>query len=271
MAIVTEWVRYSSVGDTGYLAWPERASAPMPGLVVLQEAGGVNAHVEDVTRRFAAAGYVAFAPDLFAPGGERRAPLTNERLGELMQVFDGGPPNLFRDAAAREALMNKLEDAKRQRVIESFSAMMSSAQNLQSFVPQLLRAANYLRNEVVLTRGQKIGSVGFCMGGGLSALLSCEDPELGAAVVFYGSSPPADAVARGRCPVLGLYGELDERIIAQLPGFEEAMARAGRRFEVVRYEDAPHAFFNDGRASYRAGAARDAFARSLAFFRAEIG
>lgn len=69
MAIKGEWVHYGD--QIGYLAKAERASAPLPGIVVIQEAWGVNEQIEDVTRRIAAAGYVALAPDLYAVKVER--------------------------------------------------------------------------------------------------------------------------------------------------------------------------------------------------------
>jgi carboxymethylenebutenolidase len=104
------------------------------------------------------------------------------------------------------------------------------------------------------------------MGGGLSALLACHDETLSGAVMFYGSSPPADFVPAIACPVLGFYGSMDTRVNATLPGFAEAMKNAGRHFEHHTYEGAGHGFFNDSRLSYNADAARDAFFRTLAFF-----
>jgi len=134
----------------------------------------------------------------------------------------------------------------------------------------VVEAARFLRGELAATRGQKIVSVGFCMGGALSAALAANDPELAGAVVFYGMPPAEDAIAKIRCPVLGFYGGLDARIGAALPAFTEAMARAGKRLEKHVYEGAQHAFFNDTRAVYDASAARDAFARTLAFFREQL-
>ena len=85
MAIKGEWIRYGD--QAGYLARPERAADPLPGVVVIQEVFGVNSQIEDVTRRIAAAGYVALAPDLFAVEGERPAPLSQERIAAAMRIM----------------------------------------------------------------------------------------------------------------------------------------------------------------------------------------
>ena len=105
------------------------------------------------------------------------------------------------------------------------------------------------------------------MGGALSARLACVDPELGAAVVYYGLAPAEKDVAGIACPVLGLYGGLDERVNAGIAGFAEAMGKHGKSFERHVYDGARHAFFNDLRPSYDARASRDAFARTLDLFR----
>jgi carboxymethylenebutenolidase len=269
MGLKVEAIRYGAEANIGYFAFPERVTAPLPAVVVLQEAWGVDAHIEDVTRRFAFAGYAAFAPDLYARGGERPAALRPERLAEL-QAFMNTAPTIWRDPAAREAELAKRPGAERARIEESFGEMASRVGNLEPFVPSVLSATRWLREECNITRGQKIGSVGFCMGGGLSALVACCDPAHAAAVVFYGSSPAATLVSRIRCHVLGLYGALDDRVNAQVPAFEEAMGRTGKRFEKVIYQGASHAFFNDGRPTYNADASRDAFVRTLQFLRSEL-
>lgn len=80
MAIKSEWVRYGD--QVGYLAVPELAATPLPSIVVIQEIVGVDEHIEDVTRRVAAAGYVALAPDLFSVNGERPPALTGRGSGK---------------------------------------------------------------------------------------------------------------------------------------------------------------------------------------------
>jgi carboxymethylenebutenolidase len=104
------------------------------------------------------------------------------------------------------------------------------------------------------------------MGGGLSALLACEEPELAGAAVYYGTSPEPQKAAAIRCPVIGFYGGEDARVNATIPVLEEALRSSGVPFEKQVYPGASHAFFNDDGPSYHAGAARDSYWRLLAFF-----
>jgi carboxymethylenebutenolidase len=119
--------------------------------------------------------------------------------------------------------------------------------------------------------GRAVGSIGFCMGGGLCALLAGEEPELAAAVIFYGSSPTAEQAGSIGCPLRGFYGHDDPRILTGLPAFDVALDAAGVDHELRIYPDTPHAFFNDTRPSYRPEAARDAWGRTLAFFAEALG
>ena len=79
-------------------------------------------------------------------------------------------------------------------------------------------------------------------------------------------APPAEKVAGIACPVIAFYGAKDQRVNAGIPGFQEAMRAAGKSFEHHVYDGAGHAFFNDDAPSYDVNAARDSWARLLAFF-----
>jgi carboxymethylenebutenolidase len=128
-----------------------------------------------------------------------------------------------------------------------------------------LQAARHWLASRTFTRADRIASLGFCMGGSLSARLAARGAPLAACVIFYGENPPSEQIQNIRCPVLGLYGGDDHRLTDHVPAFATAMQRAGRSFEYHVYPGAPHAFFNDTRATYRAEAAADAWTRVLAF------
>lgn len=119
-------------------------------------------------------------------------------------------------------------------------------------------------------RSGRLGSVGFCWGGARSFTLAAESERLRAAVVFYGSAPAPEQLAQVRCPVLGIYGETDERITSRVPEVAETMKKHGKKFEYKIYPGAGHAFFNDTGERFNATAAKDAWATTLAFLRQHL-
>jgi carboxymethylenebutenolidase len=113
---------------------------------------------------------------------------------------------------------------------------------------------------------ERVGMVGFCFGGGVTWRVATQMPELKAAVPFYGPPPSTSEVPNIQAAVLAIYGELDSRITGTEPGIEAAMQENDKTFEPVIYPGADHAFHNDTGTRYNAEAARDAWARTLAWF-----
>lgn len=268
MPVHSEWVRFGA--GAGFLALPGPAAGGLPGVLVIQEIWGVDGHIEDLARRLAGAGYAALAPDLYALDGERPALLARERITETQAFMDTLPPAGWRDPAVLAAALAARPGPERERIEATRGALFGGLAQLDRFVPALRAAVRHLRAECPASAGQKVASVGFCMGGGLSALLACAEPELAGAAIFYGSAPPLDRVARIQCPVAGFYGSLDLRVNAGLPAFAAAMDEAGKAFEHQVYEGAAHAFFNDARPAYHARAVRDSYARLLTFLRQAV-
>ncbi len=112
----------------------------------------------------------------------------------------------------------------------------------------------------------KVGMVGFCYGGGVTWRMATKTPELRAAVPFYGPAPQVADVPGIEAAVLGVYGELDERINAGIPEIEAAMQQNNKIFQKQIYPGANHAFHNDTGRNYQPDAARDAWSKTLAWF-----
>ncbi|HEY8370210.1 MAG TPA: dienelactone hydrolase family protein, partial [Thermodesulfobacteriota bacterium] len=112
----------------------------------------------------------------------------------------------------------------------------------------------------------KVGAVGFCWGGGIVNRLAVAEPDLDAAVVFYGVSPRPDQVPQIRAPLLLHYAGLDKRINETVPAYEQALKQAGKDYTLYMYEGVNHAFHNDTNAArYDAQAAKLAWQRTVDF------
>ncbi|HRF58481.1 MAG TPA: dienelactone hydrolase family protein [Fimbriimonadaceae bacterium] len=120
---------------------------------------------------------------------------------------------------------------------------------------------------------EKVGVVGFCMGGQLSLFAAATNPKIGACVDFYGIHPKVEPdFAALRSPVLGLFAEHDAYASPEAVALLSAeLDRHGKAHEFVTYPGTHHAFFNDTRPEvFDADAATDAWKRVVGFFRAHL-
>jgi carboxymethylenebutenolidase len=142
---------------------------------------------------------------------------------------------------------------------------LDAAQNLQNF----LKAFTYLKSRP--ESNGKTGCVGFCWGGALANQLAVNDPDLKAAVAFYGRQPAAADVPKIKAAVQLHYGGLDERVNEGIPAYEAALKAANVKYELYIYEGAQHAFHNDTSAArYNEAAAKLAWERTLKLFKETI-
>lgn len=265
MGLHTDWVQYGENGlYSGYLARPDRVEEGLPAVVVIQEIWGVDPHIQDVAERYAKAGYVAFAPDLYARGGQREPGLEAERVQAVKSFLETVPPSVWNNPDDRDRAIDELPEPSRTEIRTTFAQLFGGL-NLEKHLPQLHSTTEFLRNSLEASKNQAVVSVGFCMGGGLSVRLAATDSKLNGAVIFYGHAPSDEQIEVINCPVRGFYGELDPRISDAVPDFSERMKKAGKDFDYQIYDGAHHAFFNDTRASYNVKASRDAFSKVLAF------
>ncbi len=207
-----------------------RDNTSHPAIVVIHENRGLTDHIRDIARRLAKAGYVALAPDLLSR--------------------QGGTGSFPNDEAAIAGI-GKL--------------------NEQGITNDLTGAIDYLKRQSFV-RANKIGVTGFCWGGGNTLLIATRNRDLAAVVVYYGRNPKnLNDVQNINAPVLAHYGELDKPITSEVPKLEEAMKKYGKSFEYKIYPGAPHAFNNDTNTErYRPEAAKEAWNRTLAFFKAHL-
>jgi carboxymethylenebutenolidase len=222
----------------GYLARPE-GSAQLPAVLVFMEIFGINAHIRDVTERVAAEGYVALAPDYF------------HRTGPGIELG-------YDDAGMAEGMthLGRLQAGQ----------MIADARGSLAF----LRA----RGDV---RGDRIGAIGFCIGGHMTYLTACET-DVAAAASFYGGGVAAPQGPGGGPNTVSRTGGISGRILClfggrdalipqeQVQAIEAALKEHGVDHEVVVYPEADHGFFCDQRASYHAQSAADAWERVKRLF-----
>lgn len=206
----------------GYEAAPEVGRGP--GVVVIQEWWGLVDHIKDVCDRFAAAGFVALAPDLYH-GKTTRSP---DQAGKMMMAL-----------------------------------------HIDETESELQGAVDYLLKHEGVT-SEKIGVVGFCMGGALALYTATKNPNVGASVVFYGGHPNVKPdLPNLHAPVLGIYAEDDGFVTPQLVReLESKLKELGKEIDVVMYPGTDHAFFNDSRPEvYNAEAAADSWRRTVEFLK----
>lgn len=229
MELDTQSIEIPADGGTMpvYLARPS-GGGQNPAVLVIMEAFGLNEHIKDVTRRLAREGYTALAPDLYWRGGKLRS-VGYDQLSEAI-------------------------------------AMMQSTRDGQ-IVSDVSSAIAYLAQQPTV-RENRIGITGFCMGGRVSFLAACELPDkIKAAAPFYGGGIPVEKTPKLRCPLLAFFGEQDAFIpLDNVEALKAALAKDGKKAEVVVYPGAGHGFFCNERDSYQADAAADAWERLKRFF-----
>ena len=116
----------------------------------------------------------------------------------------------------------------------------------------------------------KIGTVGFCFGGGIANLLAVRLPDLAASVPYYGAQPAATDVPKIKAPLLIHYAGLDERINKGWPDYEAALKANKIHYEMHMYENTNHGFHNDTTPRYDDAAAKLSWQRTVDFFNKHV-
>jgi carboxymethylenebutenolidase len=213
-----------------YVATPD--GKPRAGLIVFQEAFGVNPHIKDLTQRFAKEGYLAISPELFhrtAPGLEAGYTNFPEVVPHMQAVTDE------RLKVDTEATYKWLKDNAKGLKIGSTGYCMGGRASIHA---------------------------------ALTVPLNCAVSYYGGGIAPGGMFPSlTDRLKDLACPTLYFWGGLDAHIGSDaVHAVEGALAAAKKDYTNVVFSEADHGFFCDARASYNAVAAKEAWALTLEFF-----
>jgi carboxymethylenebutenolidase len=230
-----EWVTVRTGPADSVRAWVvyPERSDRAPVVIVVHEIFGLSHWIRAVADQLAADGFIAIAPDLLT-------------MKNIPAGADGAP-----DADAARAAIRDLrpDDIHRQlRAVAEYGMSLPAAR-------------------------PTYGIVGYCWGGAVAFEQAVRDPELGASVVYYGTSPAPEALRTARAPVLGLYGGDDARVNATIPPADSAMKALGKTFEPHIFPGAGHGFLRQqtGREGANLEATRQAWPLTVSWFRRHLG
>jgi carboxymethylenebutenolidase len=241
MEVVSNEVTVQVGGEKmpAHLARPA-SGGPHPAIVVVMEAFGLNDQIRRITNHFASEGFVAIAPNLYF-----RQPNNVVGYNDL--------PGAFR-------LMGTV--------------------NGDTLVADMSAAIDYLK--ALKEVKPSFGTVGFCMGGMVAFLTACRNPAVRATAPYYGGGmvksrhpgikSPIEYVEGLKAPVLAFFGGKDAFIpISEVDEFRDALKKAGKPAEVVFYADADHGFMCDDRPSFHPVHSKEAWSKTIAFFKQNLG
>ncbi len=222
-----EWVDIP-MGDVKLHTWIEYPSGTekAPVVIVMQHATGVDDWLRAVADQLAVQGFIAVTPDIWSGAGP------NGGNRDSFQYVD--------DAMKATAKITADETQRR------FKAAWDYAMKLPR-------------------SNGKGATIGFCAGGGSSFRFAAEVPELGAAVVYYGTPPTEAEMARIKAPVLGFYGENDARVTSTVEPTIAAMKKLGKVYEPHVYLKATHTFVMFPEIAGNPAAVNDSWPRAIAF------
>jgi carboxymethylenebutenolidase len=209
-----EWVSVKHDGRSveSMVAYPQ-SKEKAPAMIVIHEIFGLTDWVENVTDEFAAAGFIAIAPDFLsgmAPNGGRTKDFPPAAGGGGFGPVGGA-----------------IQKLPPEQITADLNAVMDYCRSLKSC-------------------NGKVCVVGFSWGGSQAFRFATNRKDLSGSFVFYGSGPGPETLSSIQAPVYGFYAGTDTRINSSLPQTQEQMKAAGKFYEPVTYEGAAHGFMRSG-------------------------
>ena len=231
----SEWTTLDVAGATPMRMFVARPAGkgPHPALIVCQEAFGVNAHIRDVTTRFAGQGFVAVAPELYHRTGSG-VEGAYDQFGALQPHF--------------------------------------SALTTEGLAADLHAAHGWLTADSGVD-AERTAAIGYCLGGRAAFLANAELPLRASVSYYGGgiAQQLLGRVADLHGPQLMFWGGLDTHIPAeQHRAIDDALRAAGKAYTTVEFGEGDHGFFCDARPSYNPEVAAEAWALTMAFFQRTV-
>jgi carboxymethylenebutenolidase len=238
-------IPYKDSGIPVYFTCKDGGTRPM--LILIHEVWGLNDHIKDIANRLCEEGFMVLAPDLVA----------NTDLEKVV------------DPSLQKVIFDEKEKLKHQVEIRRMWTPLRSPDFAETTISKLETCFDYLSS---LDAAAKIGVIGFCFGGTYSFNLAVKQPELAAAVPFYGHFDHTnEELGNIKCPILAFYGERDTNLTESLPDLEKRMKKANKDFDYKVYPKCGHAFFNDTNPlSYNKPAAEDSWKLALKFLNTHL-
>ena len=228
-----EWVDIAVPGSKtplkSYIVYPE-VKDKAPVVIVIHEIFGETDWARSVADQLAADGFIAIAPDLLSGHGK-----------------DGGGTDSY---AGRDDVTKAIRSLKTDEVMTGLDAVREYGTKLPA-------------------SSGKTATVGFCWGGGQSFAYAAHQPDLSAAVVYYGVPPAADQLPNIKAPILGLYGGNDNRVTSTVEPATAAMTKLGKPYSPHVFAGAGHGFLRaqDAQNGANLKAAQEAWPLTIAFLR----
>lgn len=226
------------------------------------------------------ANYVTYA----SPGGNG-----SEIRGYLVQPAGEGPFPAVLIVHENRGLNPYIEDVARRAAVAGFLALapdaltplggypgndddgkaMQAKLDRQKIQVDMLNGGRFVKAHA--KSNGKLGATGFCFGGGVTNWLAVElGGDLQAAAPFYGTAPAIDGVGKIKAKIVAHYAEDDPRVNATRPDYEAALKAAGVEFEMHSYAGTQHGFHNNSTPRYNETAAKLAWERTIALFKAKL-
>jgi carboxymethylenebutenolidase len=199
-----------------------------PVVIVMQHGPGLDDWQRALADQFALQGLIAVAPDLYSGLGPN---------GGNYDSFEGTD-----DAMRSAAKLTQDEGIRRYKAAYDYGMKLPRANG-------------------------KSATVGFCAGGSYSFRFAGEVPEINAAVVFYGTQPSDEIMARIKAPVLGFYGDDDARVTSTVEPTVAAMKKLDKSYEPHIYPHGTHGFLEYQDIAGNPAAVTDSWQRTIAFLK----